>query len=369
MYENDPSGRAALALERAELLEQLPDAQEAARLALEQALACSPNEALRDSARLRLALLLERTGDNAALRALLEASLGDAEGAAAAALHERLGRLCRDRLADPNAAVHHFEAAARLEPGRAAPWRALAELHAEAGRHSELLVAIEAELATGPDPEREIGLCSAASLLASTPDAGGASIATGPVLESDRAHAAASDYLIAHSEREGDASTVVALLEARLEALDGLPRDARGEWAARRASLRLRIAGLRANRLADPDGAIASLEPALAELGPQPVVAEPLADLYERAGYSDDLIELCERAAAASSDAGERGAWRLRRAAALRATQRDAEATEAYRQVLSDRPGDREAESLRELAASSASTSRWRAARGRARAA
>ena len=122
------------------------------------------------------------------------------------------------------------------------------------------------------------------------------------------------------------------------------PRDARGEWSAQRASLRLRIAGLRATRLADPDGAIAMLEPALGELGAQAAIAEPLADLYERAGYSDDLIELCQRAAAESSDAGERGGWHLRRGAALRELRRDPEAAEAFREVLTDRPGDREAE-------------------------
>ena len=64
----------------------------------------------------------------------------------------------------------------------------------------------------------------------------------------------------------------------------------------------------------------------------------------------DDLIELCQRAASASSDAGERGGWHLRRGDALRKLRREAEAAEAYRQVLTDRPGDREAESaLREL--------------------
>ena len=166
-YEADPQARAALALERAALLEQLPDGQDGARLALEQALACDPQPALRDTLRERLASLLERTGDTAALCALLEASLADAVTSDAAALHERLGRLCRDRLLDSNAAVHHFEAAARLVPMRAEAWRALAELHADAGRNSELQSALEGELATGPEREREISLRSrAAALLA-----------------------------------------------------------------------------------------------------------------------------------------------------------------------------------------------------------
>jgi len=351
-YETDPQARALLALEQAALLEQLPDRQDGVRRALEQALACAPPAPLCDTARERLASLLERIGDTAALRALLEASLSDAAPAAAAALHERLGQLCRDRLSDGRAAVHHFEAAARLVPRRPEAWRALAELHAEAGRNTELLRTLEAELATGPDREREIGLRSrAAALLAGTPD--GAERVRRHwerILELDAANASAADFLIAHWESQGDASAVVELLEKRLEASGAQARDARGEWAAQRASLRLRIAGLRATRLADPDGAIAMLEPALGELGPQAAVAEPLADLYERAGYADDLIELCQRAASASSDAGERGGWQLRRGDALRKLRREEEAAEAYRQVLTDRPGDREAESaLREL--------------------
>jgi len=351
-YETDPQARAMLALEQATLLEQLPDGRDGARRALERALACTPPAPLCDTARERLASLLERIDDTAALRALLEASLSDSAPAAAAALHERLGRLCRDRLSDRDAAVHHFDAAARLMPRRAEAWRALAELHAEAGRSTELLQTLEAELASGPDREREIALRSrAAALLADAPD--GAERVRRHwerILELDSANASAIDYLIVHWESQGDASAVVELLEKRLEASGAQPRDARGEWAAQRASLRLRIAGLRATRLGDPDGAIAMLEPALGELGPQPAVAEPLADLYERAGYADDLLELCERAASASSDAGERGGWQLRRGDALRKLRREEEAAEAYRQVLTDRPGDREAESaLRDL--------------------
>jgi tetratricopeptide (TPR) repeat protein len=351
-YETDPQARALLALEQASLCEQLPDGLDGARRALERALASAPPAPICDTARERLASLLERIGDTAALRALLEASLSDLPPADAAVLHERLGRLCRDRLSDGDAAVHHFEAAARLLPGRPEAWRALSDLHETAGRSSELLQTLEAELATGPDREREIGLRSrAAALLADATD--GAERVRRHwerILELDGANAAASDYLIAHWESHGDATAVVELLEQRLEASGAQPRDARGEWAAQRASLRLRIAGLRATRLADPDGAIATLEPALAELGPQPAIAEPLADLYERAGYGDDLIELCERAAAASAEAGERGGWQLRRGAALRKLRREADAAEAYRQVLTDRPGDREAEAaLREI--------------------
>jgi tetratricopeptide (TPR) repeat protein len=351
-YETDPEARTRLALEQATLLEQLPDGAAGARAALEQALAGAPHAALREQASVRLASLLERMGDTAALRALLEGSLADAAPLEAAALHERLGRLCQGELHDPQAAVHHYEASARLLPDRPEPWRALAALHAEAGRDIELRHALEAELATGPLPDRESGLrIRAATLLAGTSD--GAERAHRQwqrVLELDPSNVQASDYLIAHWEERGDEAAVIELLEARLEASASLPRDARGEWAAQRASLRLRIAGLRANRLSDPDGAIAALEPALAELGPDPAVAEPLADLYERAGYADDLIELCERAASASQDAGERGAWRLRRAGALRALGREREAGEAYRAVLTDRPGDREAETaLREI--------------------
>ena len=191
-YEADPQARAALELERAALLEQLPDGQAGARRGARTG-ARLRSRSLRCATppRERLASLLERAGDMPALRALLEASLGDADASDAGRLHERLGRLCRERLADANAALHHFEAAARLAPGRAEPWRALAELHAEAGRNSELLQALEAELATGPEPEREIGLRSrAAALLAQR--AGGCRARASPLGARARARSAAT---------------------------------------------------------------------------------------------------------------------------------------------------------------------------------
>ena len=40
---------------------------------------------------------------------------------------------------------------------------------------------------------------------------------------------------------------------------------------------------------------------AIAEIGPQPVVAEPLADLYQSAGYVRELVELCRSTADAAA--------------------------------------------------------------------
>ena len=74
------------------------------------------------------------------------------------------------------------------------------------------------------------------------------------------------------------------------------------EGSSLRTSLRLQISGLRVSQLDDIEGAIDALGPALAEIGPHPVVAEPLAELYQRAARNEDLIELCRSAASACSD-------------------------------------------------------------------
>jgi len=350
--EPDPARRERLAFERALLLEQeLGDATGALEIQRELALAARDPE-LRRAAVQRLEALLERAGAFQALREHLERELGAAGEDAAAALHDRLGALCRDRLADPIAAIAHLEAAAEGAPARPERWAALAELYAETGRSAELVRALEAELETGPGPEREIALraraaetCASALL-----DPERARRHAERVLELDPRHSGVAGFLIQHWERSGQPSAVVRLLEDRLRAL----RPERGERdaarSAERTSLRLRIAGLRAGSLEDLDGAIAVLEAALEETGTTPAVAEPLADLYQRAGYPEDLIELCRRAGEGCAEPSERAGWSLRMGDALRERKQEAEAAEAYRRALDDRPDCGEAQSaLREI--------------------
>jgi len=346
-----PADRQWAALERAELLEDDLDDADAARSAYETLVGEAMDPELRARAARRLEALLERKRAWGALRQHLEAWPADESDGGAAAHHERIAHLCRDRLGDPSGAIAHLEEAARLDPERMEIWRELQVLHDAAGHHEALARAVEAELALETDPDRQRTLRSRAAALWAGPldQPDRARPHYEALLELDPAHPAAAEFLIDQWERDGRYSAVVRLLELRLDGLDALPLEAEAEWKARRTSLRLRIAGLCAGPLDDVDGAIAALEPALAEIGPQAVIAEPLADLYRRAGYTDDFVALCQRAAPACQDASERANWQIRLGDALRGRD-DRAAADAYRSALSDRPGDRATQaSLREL--------------------
>ena len=102
--------------------------------------------------------------------------------------------------------------------------------------------------------------------------------------------------------------------------------------------------------LGDVKGAIEMLEPAAEQADALTVVAEPLADLYQRAGRDDDLILLCKRAGAGCEAVLERSDWYLRMGDAQRRQGDHASAAGSYQQVLAERPDDRNAPSaLRDI--------------------
>ncbi len=159
-------------------------------------------------------------------------------------------------------------------------------------------------------------------------------------------HSAAAQFLERTYADELHYEDVVALLETRLAAIDSADPHA----ASRRTALRLQIAHVRESQLDDLEGSISALEVALDELGPDPVVAEPLAAAYRRGEYHADLVELCRSAADASGDPAERANWWARLGDAQLCLDQPAEAADAYRHALTERPGDRAiAASLREL--------------------
>jgi tetratricopeptide (TPR) repeat protein len=299
----------------------------------------------------RLTILLERTEDWDGLRTHLEASLAEEPTEADLATVERLGKLYRDRLRNAPRAIDHLEVATTIAPERADLWQMLAELYLEEERFDDIVSALEAEIATGPGPDRELALRGRAAQLCVDPldERDRAMEHYERVLELDSTHSRAADFLIDHYKRQGNIDGVVRLLVARLEALEqGSEGDS--EESSLRISLRLQISGLRANPLNDVEGAIDALVPALAEIGPHPIIAEPLADLYQRADRSQDLIDLCRSAANACSDSSERAAWYVRLGAALSEIDQDEEAAVAYRDALTDRPDDCDAQAaLREI--------------------
>jgi tetratricopeptide (TPR) repeat protein len=348
----DPAAREGFALERAVILEEVLDRVEES-LAIYQQLAFEARDPhQRERASQRLEALLERAGNWQGLRAHWERSLEACSEEEKGRVHERLGRLCRDRLRDDEAAVAHYEAAAALDPQRPELWHSLSVFYQQVDRPADLVRVLEAELATGARGERELAIRSRAAQLCTQAleDPERALPHYERVLELDPSDSTAGEFLIRHWEEKREFEPVVRILEGHLVGLDALPRDEAGDWAARRASLRLRIAGLRASELDDPDGAIAALEPALGEIGPQTVVAEPLADLYQRTGYAEDLIDLCERAASAVPGGAERAVWLARLAGALRGRGALRKAADAYRRALEEQPDDPDAKSaLRDL--------------------
>lgn len=343
----------AIAFERALLLAERLGRPAEAR-ALFDALAVSADPARARAvadARIRL---LERERDYPALRGALEARLAAQpapEAAEACALHERLARLCRDRLGDPAGAIRHLEASLACDGAQPGLWRSLALLRAGGSDPEAWLAALEGEIASGVDAERARELHATAAELCQNRlrDDARAEGHWRNVLALDPAHPTAAEFLVERFEREERHADLVSVLETRLGLLEGALPAERTANARRRTSLRLRIAELRARELGDVGGAIDALEPALDEHGPLPAVAEPLAALYAAASLHAPRVDLCRLAADAASAGPERAIWRERLAEALLEADRPDEAAAAFRAVLDDRRDD--ADTLARLAA------------------
>ncbi|MEE2679400.1 MAG: tetratricopeptide repeat protein [Myxococcota bacterium] len=339
---SNSAARDLLDVERAEILgEELGRNREAVEI-LDRLFREAESSAVRRDAAERLETLLERTNDREALCAHWQAWLDAGPGPEAVALHEKLGAFSLEQGQDPETAAQHFEAAARLMPERVDLWQVLARIYEAAHRPADLVRVLEAALANGDDPEQERSLSSRIAALCTSAlgDPERARRHYERLITLDPDNAAAHEFLIARWEEEGHPHKVVRLLERQLEALAAQPLNDAEPWTAQRTSLRLRIAAIRANDLEDTDGAIAVLEPGLGEVGVLAVVAEPLATLYRRAGYSSDLAALCANAAKAGPAGPERATWLKRLGDTLRERGDLRGASDAYRSALEARPGD-----------------------------
>ena len=119
---------------------------DAARVAFEAAAAIRPADL---PTALRLADLLERAGDYAGSREILETVLGRVPGSAAT--HYRLGRLAAGNSA---LAIEHLEAALAIEPQYREALYALASAYRQEGRHEDAAEQIARYERTDPTPRR-----------------------------------------------------------------------------------------------------------------------------------------------------------------------------------------------------------------------
>ena len=329
--EHDPERRARLLLERAGLLlEPLRAPKEARALLAEIAEGTS---SVAPDAEGRLLSLLEQERDWRGLTAALEARLERGSVSQQAELRRRLACVCRDRSNDPAAAARHLEAAVALEPARTDAIQSLARLYHELDRPEDQLRVLELELPHAePDRARQLHHRLADFAATRLADPQRAERHWQALLTLDPTSVPALEFLTRRMESEQRHAELAELLRHRLLHL--------GEDARAATSLRLRIAGLEAGALADPESAAATLEPAALRDETLPVVAEPLADLYQRLGRHDELVALAQRAAAVSALPTERASWRLRIGDALRKAGDLAGAASAVRQGLADRPDD-----------------------------
>lgn len=346
---SDPRVRDRSAFERAVLIEEVLEQPESAGALFRSLAREAGEEEIRRDASRRYERLLERDGDWEGLRGHLEERVGQGSDADDVLLHERLARLCADRLRDEEGELAHLERVAALDPDRADVWRMLVDRYEQRGdRTDDLIHALEAELESGVDAPRELTLHGRLAQLCvevlDDPDRAAAHYER--VFDLDPSHSIAAQFLVERFERRGRPQDMVRVLEARLAAL----ADPSEESRSTRTSLRLQIAHARETRLDDLEGAISALEVALGEAGPTAAVAGPLATCYQRAGYTLDLIDLCQAAASACGVPAERANWFVRLGDAFLAREQLREAADAYRQALTDRPDDRAVQaSLREI--------------------
>jgi tetratricopeptide (TPR) repeat protein len=349
---SDEAERDRALLERAVILEELLDRPDEAQEVYQQLAGAAASAELRLDASLRYERLLESAGEWSVLRQHLESALGRASQEEDERLHERLAKLCGGRLRDAAGEIAHLERIVELNPARAGVWRVLAERYEQEDRTDDLIRALEFELEAGVDATREMSLrgrlAGIYADLARQPERAEKHFER--LFELNPAHTAAANYLIASYQAANRPEALLRVLEGRLAALETAAGVDRSQKEGERTALRVKIARVLESQLDDVEGAISALEVALGNAGASSLVAEPLANCYQRAGYTQDLIELCRNAASSSQESAERANWLVRLGDAFLGRDLARDAAEAYRQALTNRPDDRAVQaSLREI--------------------
>lgn len=341
-----PIARAPFDLERAQLLEEVLGRPHDACDVYEDIVQAVPGSAAAVLARARLESLCEATGQWPRLHRLLVARVASMPASERIPLRERIAEICRDQLQDPAGCATQLEAIAAAHPERVPVWQQLQDLYMRVlDRPEEWLRVAQAELSSVPTPRRELALRVAIGRLlldsARRPTRTGPHDAIGHyerAFQLDPSHAEAAEVLVRHYEHERSPEDVARVLEGHLGCLDAVR-------VAERDELRLRLARVWARELADDTRARALLETVRTARGAVPEVAEPLAEILERAGSGggpDDaeLASLCHDVVARIPNGPERRPWQIRLAkVSFRLGNLD-ESARCYRAALADTPGD-----------------------------
>lgn len=343
-WENDGVARAPFLLERAQLLEEVLGRPEAACDVYASIAADAPGSAAAVLASARLEALCESTGQWSRLRGLLVARVAGAPEPERTTLRLRIADICRDRLQDPLGCATQLEAVAATHPERVSVWQQIQDLHLRVlDRPADWLRVAHAELSSVPTPRRELVLRIAIGRLlldgGRRPSECNAADAIGHferAFQLDPSHAEAAEVLAGHYERTGEPAELARILETHLLVLD----DAR---ASERDDLRLRLARVLARSLGDDARARPLYEAVRTARGAVGEVAEPLAEILERAGDAKatrELAALSREVIRRRRDERERRPWQIRLARAC-AQQGDLEeAIAAYREALQVGPGE-----------------------------
>jgi tetratricopeptide (TPR) repeat protein len=320
--------RAALDLERAELLASQHDA-DAAVAVLEAILAERPAHAGAFGALVALHEAAERPRE--VIRCLLDRSRADVPEAEVIALLGRAAELAERALDDRGEALAYVrEALARA--GETPPLlRDLARLHEALGQREEAVAALDRLAAAGDQSERIATLLEKAKLQREADDP--AQVATWhEILAADPAHAEAFAALDAWHTQRGEHRELAELLRTRAET----ERD-----LSVRGALQARLGAIRSAALGDEEGARTAWETALEFDPDNSDAATALLDRYADDGAWERVAPLAERLLRNTGEAlapPDRANLQALHGAALESLGRGAEAAALYEQALAADP-------------------------------
>lgn len=263
---------------------------------------------------------------------------GEPQAERKAELARKAARVLETRLGAPDRALEAYAVALSAQPADGEALASLLRVATETGGETQAATVLEDVLTSRElGAETQSALATAlAHLFAERLDRTQEAIDWYmQAMRADPKNAAAVtalERLLGSGERWGEMAT---FLEERLAAV---------EEPAGRVLLGVRLAIIREERLHDEEGAMAALAAVLAVEPNDRAALERRADLLEKRGAGDELLDALDRLKRVSSDPEVQAALELRAGDALRLRIKDPKgALVRYRRVLELRPGDEQA--------------------------